>query len=212
MTVAIIDYGSSNLRSAFKAFELAAENAGLKTKIVVTNNPTDLKQANQIILPGVGAFADCRKGLAELDGMEKAIEEHVIVKKKPFLGICVGMQLMATIGREHKDTSGLDWLPGEVVAIEPSRAELKIPHMGWNNLTLQSPEHPLLKDLGNNPHFYFVHSYVFKPKENSDIIATFDYGGQFTAIIGRDNIVGTQFHPEKSQVNGLLLISNFLKW
>ena len=211
MTVAIIDYGSSNLRSAFKAFELGAENAGLKTKVIVTNNPNDLKRANQIVLPGVGAFADCRKGLAELDGMEKAIEEHVIVKKKPFLGICVGMQLMATIGREHKSTSGLNWLAGEVVAIEPSRAELKIPHMGWNNLNLTT-EHPVFNGIKENDHAYFVHSYQLKTANKADLLATVDYGGIITAAVARENIIGTQFHPEKSQSTGLRLISNFLSW
>jgi glutamine amidotransferase len=210
MTVAIIDYGSSNLRSAVKAFELAAENVGLKTRVLVTSNPSDLKLAKQIVLPGVGAFADCRRGLAKLDGMEKALEEHVRGEKKPFLGICVGMQLMATIGREHENTKGLDWLPGEVVALSPSEPELKIPHMGWNNINLNTSTHPLLKGIEKDKHFYFVHSYVFKPDENSDVIATFDYGGPFVAIVGRENIFGTQFHPEKSDKIGLQIINNFM--
>lgn len=212
MTVVIIDYGSSNLRSAVKAFELGSELGGLKTKVVVTNNSSDLKLAKHIVLPGVGAFADCRNGLSRLDGMEAELERYVLEKKIPFLGICVGMQLMATIGREYQNTEGLDWISGEVVPLVPSKPKLKIPHMGWNNLLLNDPRHPLLKGIENEPHFYFVHSYVFKPKKASDVIATIDYGGTFTAIIGRENIIGTQFHPEKSQLNGLRLISNFLNW
>ena len=212
MKVVIIDYGSSNLLSAIKAFELGAELAGLRSKVIVTNNSSDLKLAKHIVLPGVGAYADCRNGLSSLDGMEEELKEHVLIKKIPFLGICVGMQLMATIGREHKITKGLGWIPGEVVEIEPSEPKLKIPHMGWNNLTVNDPGHPLLKNIANDPHFYFVHSYIFKPDELSDVIATIEYGGTFTAIIGRENFVGTQFHPEKSQINGLRLISNFLNW
>jgi glutamine amidotransferase len=212
MTIAIVDYGSGNLRSATKAFERAVEEAGLKMSVVVIKSHSDLEAATHIVLPGVGAFADCRRGLAKLDGMEIALEEHVRVKKKPFLGICVGMQLMATMGRENNNTGGLNWLPGEVVKMTPTPTDLKVPHMGWNNLKIKAPQHPLVKGLKNGEHFYFVHSYVFQPTDPSDVIATIDYGGPVVAIIGRDNIVGTQFHPEKSQAMGLRVISNFIKW
>ncbi len=211
MTVAIIDYGSGNLRSAAKAFERAVTDASLGLKVVVTSDPADLKAASHIVLPGVGAFADCRRGLGVLDGMEAALEEQVRGEKKPFLGICVGMQLMAEIGREHKDTPGFGWMPGEVIAMTPSDPALKIPHMGWNNLSIQTP-HPFLDGIEDGRHVYFVHSYVFQPAEASDVLATVDYGGPVTAVIGRDNLLGTQFHPEKSQAVGLRLISNFLNW
>ena len=212
MTVAIIDYGSGNLRSTAKAFERAAGEAGLDLAVVVTRDPADLQAASHIVLPGVGAFADCRRGLAAVDGMQAALEEQVRVAKKPFLGICVGMQLMADIGREYEDIPGLGWVPGEVIAITPSDAGLKIPHMGWNDLTINSAAHPLLEGIQGGSHVYFVHSYVFQAAEPSDVLATVDYGGPVTAVIGRDNLVGTQFHPEKSQAWGLRLISNFLKW
>jgi len=212
MTVVIVDYGSGNLRSAAKAFERAVDEAQLKISVIVTSNPADLKAASHIVLPGVGAFADCRNGLARLDGMEIALKEHVQEKKTPFLGICVGMQLMATIGRENGDTQGLNWLPGEVVAMAPAQPNLKIPHMGWNNLTINIAQHPVLEGIEGDDHFYFVHSYVYQPTVPSDIIATTDHGGPVVAMIGRDNLIGTQFHPEKSQDKGLRLISNFIKW
>jgi glutamine amidotransferase len=211
MTVAIIDYGSGNLRSAAKAFERAVTDASLGLKVVVTSDPANLKAASHIVLPGVGAFANCRRGLGALDGMEAALEEQVRGEKKPFLGICVGMQLMAEIGREHKDAPGFGWMPGEVIAMTPSDPALKIPHMGWNNLSIQTP-HPFLDGIEDGRHVYFVHSYVFQPAEASDVLATVDYGGPVTAVIGRDNLLGTQFHPEKSQAVGLRLISNFLNW
>ncbi len=212
MTVVIVDYGSGNLRSASKAFEKAIFDDQINKNVLVTDKPSDLEFATHIVLPGVGTFADCRKGIAKINGMEIALEEHVRVNKKPFLGICVGMQLMATIGRENINTTGLDWLPGEVVKMKPSQSNLKIPHMGWNNLKIKKSQHPLLKRIENNKHFYFVHSYVYQPTDPSDIIATIDHGGSFAAVVGRDNIVGTQFHPEKSQRDGLKLISNFIKW
>jgi glutamine amidotransferase len=211
MTVAIIDYGSGNLRSAAKAFERAVDEAALNLSVVVTRDPADLASASHIVLPGVGAFADCRRGLAAVDGMEAALDEQVRVAKKPFLGICVGMQLMADMGREYEDVPGLSWVPGEVVAMTPSDPALKIPHMGWNDLTIKTP-HPLLDGIADGSHVYFVHSYIFKAAEPSDVLAGVDYGGPVTAVVGRDNIVGTQFHPEKSQAVGLRLISNFLKW
>ena len=196
--------------SAEKASARAAGNHG--GEVVVGNDPGLLQSASHIILPGVGAFADCRRGLANLDGMEAALEEQVKGLKKPFLGICVGMQLMAEIGREHKDTPGFGWLPGDVVAMTPSDPALKIPHMGWNDLTIKAPPHPFLDSIEDGSHVYFVHSYVFQAAEASDVLATVDYGGPVTAVIGRDNLVGTQFHPEKSQAVGLRLISNFLNW
>ena len=211
MTIAIIDYGSGNLLSARKAFEYALIEARSSKRVVVTNDPLELKNASHIVLPGVGAFAECRRALANLVGMEDALEENVRVQKKPFLGICVGMQLLATIGREHNLTKGLNWIPGEVVNLSPENDLLKIPHMGWNNVSICESNHPILKDIKKDIHFYFVHSYVFKPDNASDIIATVEYGGPVVAIIGRENIIGTQFHPEKSQVEGLRLISNFIK-
>ena len=212
MTVAIIDYGSGNLRSAAKAFERSVDDAGLGLKVVVTSDPADLKEATHIVLPGVGAFADCRRGLGAVDGMEDALHEQVIGAKKPFLGICVGMQLMADIGREHEDMAGLGWVPGEVITMTPPDQALKIPHMGWNDLTVNMPRHPFLDGVEDGRHVYFVHSYVFQAAEASDVLASVDYGGPVTAVIGRDNLVGTQFHPEKSQAVGLRLISNFLNW
>jgi glutamine amidotransferase len=212
MTVAIIDYGSGNLRSAAKAFERSVDDAGLDLKVVVSSDPADLKEATHIVLPGVGAFADCRRGLGAVHGMEDALHEQVIGAKKPFLGICVGMQLMADIGREHEDMAGLGWVPGEVIAMTPSDQALKIPHMGWNDLTVNMPRHPFLEGVEDGRHVYFVHSYVFQAAEASDVLASVDYGGPVTAVIGRDNLVGTQFHPEKSQAVGLRLISNFLNW
>ncbi len=212
MTVAIIDYGSGNLRSAAKAFERAAAEAGLDLDVTVTGEAKDLKGATHIVLPGVGAFADCRRGLGALDGMEDALEDQVIGSGKPFFGICVGMQLMAGIGREHVDTPGFGWVPGEVVALTPSDKSLKIPHMGWNDLKIEAPSHPLFDGIAEGAHVYFVHSYGLQAAEKPQVLATADYGGPVVAVVGRDNLVGTQFHPEKSQRVGLRLITNFLKW
>ena len=212
MTVAIIDYGSGNLRSAAKAFERAIAEAGLGLDVIVTGNADDLSGATHIVLPGVGAFADCRRGLSALDGMEDALTAQVIDAGKPFLGICVGMQLMADIGREHVDTPGFGWIPGEVVALTPADNSLKIPHMGWNELNIETPPHPVFEVLGDGSHVYFVHSYGLVPLVPSQILASVDYGGPLVAVVGRDNLLGTQFHPEKSQAVGLRLITNFLKW
>lgn len=212
MTVAIIDYGSGNLRSAAKAFERAAAEAGLGLDVKVTGEAKDLENASHIVLPGVGAFADCRRGLSALDGMEDALTGQVIGSGKPFFGICVGMQLMADIGREHVDTPGFGWVPGEVVALEPSDKSLKIPHMGWNDLKIEAPSHPVFEGISDGAHVYFVHSYGLVAAEKSHVLATADYGGPVVAVVGRDNLVGTQFHPEKSQAVGLRLITNFLKW
>jgi glutamine amidotransferase len=212
MTVAIIDYGSGNLRSAAKAFERAIGESGLDLDVSVTADAARLKDASHIVLPGVGAFADCKQGLSTLPGMEDALTEQVIGAGKPFLGICVGMQLMADIGREHVDTPGLGWVPGEVVAMTPSDETLKIPHMGWNDLNFSSPLHPIFEGIPEHAHVYFVHSYGFVPTDPAHVLASVDYGGPTPAAVGRDNLIGTQFHPEKSQAVGLRLITNFLKW
>lgn len=212
MSVAIIDYGSGNLRSAAKAFERAAREAGLDQPIQVTPDPDLVASAQRIVLPGVGAFADCMSGLTALDGMVEALDQAVLRDRRPFLGICVGMQLMATVGREHGDHRGLGWIDGEVVALTPSDPGLKIPHMGWNQLQPTDRSHPVLAGVQPGAHAYFVHSYRFSPSDPADTLATTDYGGAVAAIIGRHNMVGTQFHPEKSQATGLRLITNFLEW
>jgi glutamine amidotransferase len=214
MSVAIVDYGSGNLHSAAKAFERAARESGRDQLIVVTRDPQQVASADRVVLPGVGAFADCRRGLDAIPGMVDALESAVRKNGKPFFGICVGMQLMAERGREYQVTPGLGWIAGEVDRIAPSDPALKIPHMGWNTLNVSEP-HPLLADIPTGPdglNAYFVHSYELKPAMRDDLVAQADYGGPVTAIVGRDNMVGTQFHPEKSQRLGLALIANFLKW
>lgn len=214
MTVAIVDYGSGNLHSAAKAFERAARESADSQPIVVTSDPEAIRRADRVVLPGVGAFADCRRGLDAVPGMIEALQETVQRKGRPFLGICVGMQLMAERGREYEVTDGLGWIPGEVERIKPSEPTLKIPHMGWNTLVPTGP-HPLLDGipLGEDGlHAYFVHSYSLNVRERADLVAEADYGGSITAIVARDTYAGTQFHPEKSQRLGLALIANFLKW
>jgi imidazole glycerol-phosphate synthase subunit HisH len=214
VSVAIVDYGSGNLHSAAKAFERASRDIGSAMPIEVTSDPAKVAAASRVVLPGVGAFADCRRGLDEIDGMIEALNETVLQRGRPFFGICVGMQLMAERGREYQVTPGLGWIAGEVDRIAPSDASLKIPHMGWNTLNMLKP-HALLDEIPLGPdglHAYFVHSYELKPQKHSDLVAQADYGGALTAIVGRDNMVGTQFHPEKSQRLGLKLIANFLKW
>ena len=214
MSVAIIDYGSGNLHSARKAFERAAREAGVDEEIVVTSDPAAVAKADRIVLPGVGAFADCRRGLDGVDGMVDAMTEAVRRNGRPFFGICVGMQLMASRGLEYQTTLGLDWIGGDVKPIEPDDAGLKIPHMGWNTLHPQR-EHPLLDGIETGPnglHAYFVHSFALDPKNQDEVMAVTDYGGPLTAVVARDNMAGTQFHPEKSQKLGLALIANFLKW
>ena len=214
MSVVIVDYGSGNLNSAAKAFERAAGEAEIDLPIVVTSDPDRVRRAERIVLPGVGAFADCRRGLDAVPGLVGALTEAVVQGGRPFLGICVGMQLMATCGREYETSPGLDWVPGEVVGIAPKDPLLKIPHMGCNTLRARSI-HPLLEGIAtgeNGLHAYFVHSYALKPEQDSDIVAVTDYGGPVTAIVARDNMAGTQFHPEKSQKLGLALIANFLRW
>jgi|TARA_R110002126_G_scaffold278167_6_gene424567 glutamine amidotransferase len=211
--VTIIDYGAGNLHSAAKAFERMAEGLGGIT-IEVTADPERVRQADRIMLPGVGAFADCKAGLDAVPGMEEVLEERVIKGGTPFLGVCVGMQLMASEGREKTVTAGLGWIPGAVQAITPSDPALKVPHMGWNTISITHP-HPLFDNIPDGPdglHAYFVHSYHLVTQSPDTLLATTDYGGPLTACVGRDNMFGTQFHPEKSQALGLTLIENFLKW
>jgi len=212
MSVAIIDYGSGNLRSAAKAFERAAREADLTETITVTADPGVVRNSDRVVLPGVGAYADCKRGLLAIDGMAEAIREHVDGTRKPFFGICVGMQLMASRGLEHGVTEGFDWIKGDVEHITPSDPALKIPHMGWNELDVPANPHPLFAGVETGMHVYFVHSYHLNAADSHDVLATTDYGGPITAAVGRDNIVGTQFHPEKSQEAGLRIITNFLRW
>jgi glutamine amidotransferase len=214
MSVAIVDYGSGNLHSAAKAFERAARECGYAEPIVVTHDPDQVARAERVVLPGVGAFADCRRGLDAVSGMVDALNMRVRDQGRPFLGICVGMQLMAERGREYEVTAGLGWIPGEVDRITPSDPGLKIPHMGWNTLNEVRP-HKLLEGIPVGPqglHGYFVHSFHLKTADPASLVAQADYGGPVTAIVGRDTAVGTQFHPEKSQRLGLRLIANFLAW
>jgi glutamine amidotransferase len=214
MHLAIIDYGSGNLHSAAKAFERAAREAGSDLAVKVTARPEDVAAAERLVLPGVGAFADCKRGLEAVPGMTEALEEAVQRRGTPFLGICVGLQLMASRGLEHGVTPGLDWIKGEVRPIEPADPELKIPHMGWNTLRM-TRAHALLEGIPEGEgglHAYFVHSYHLVPEEGGDLVASTDYGGPVTAFIAKDNMAGSQFHPEKSQRLGLKLIANFLRW
>jgi len=213
MTVAIIDYGSGNLHSAAKAFERAAREHGAGEAVVVTSDPDVVRKAERIVLPGVGAFRDCRDGLKAVPGMWETVEEEV-ARGKPFYGICVGMQLLASRGLEHGETQGFGWIPGDVTLIKPKDPGLKIPHMGWNTLNRQRP-HALLDGLDLGPeglHGYFVHSYHMVTRDPADVVATTEYGGPVSAFVARDNIAGSQFHPEKSQALGLALIANFLAW
>jgi glutamine amidotransferase len=214
MRVVIIDYGSGNLRSATKAFERAAREAGIDADIELTDRADRVATADRIVLPGVGAYADCRRGLDAVDGMTGALVEAVEQKARPFLGICVGMQLMSSRGLEKTTTQGLDWISGDVIEMTPDDALLKIPQIGWNTLDLRSP-HPLFDGIPTGAeglHAYFVHSYHLAADNPGDVIATTNYGGPVTAFVGRDNMVGSQFHPEKSQKLGLALIANFLRW
>ena len=210
MLTVLVDYDSGNLHSAEKAFlRMASEVGG--GEILVSSHPEDVARADRIVLPGDGAFPACRQALDGYGGLFEAIEQAVRVKARPFLGICVGMQMMASWGREYHDTPGFDWVPGEVVKISPADPGLKVPHMGWNDLVIDRP-HALLKGIATGDHAYFVHSYHFRVENPQHLLAHADYAGPITAIIGRDTMVGTQFHPEKSQATGLRLIANFLRW
>jgi glutamine amidotransferase len=209
MTTVIVDYNSGNLRSAEKSFQRMADELGMG-KVIVTDDPDTVRGADRVVLPGVGAFADCRRELGAIDGLFGAIEEHV-KSGKPFMGICVGMQMMATRGLEHGNHAGFDWIKGDVKLMTPDDPTLKIPHMGWNNLDLNT-DHPVFDGINSGDHVYFVHSYHLVPENEDDLVASVDYGGPITAAVARDNIVGTQFHPEKSQSTGLRLIGNFLSW
>ncbi len=210
MLTALVDYDSGNLHSAAKAFQRMANEAGNGT-IVVTSEPDMVARADRIVLPGDGAYPSCHAALYRFEGLAQAIEEAMTVKARPFLGICIGMQMLATRGLEFQKTDGFDQIPGEVDRIIPADPSLKVPHMGWNDLVVAQP-HPVLDGITTGDHAYFVHSYQFKVAENRDLLAHVDHGGQITAIVGRGNVVGTQFHPEKSQTTGLRLIANFLGW
>jgi glutamine amidotransferase len=210
-TVAIVDYGSGNLRSAQKALARVANEHVTRHEITVTADADVVAKAERIVLPGVGAFGDCMTGLRSVPGMIDVLNQAVLKRGVPFLGICVGMQLLADVGREFGDHAGLGWIGGEVVRIAPSDPALKIPHMGWNELAMGRP-HPLLANIPSGAHAYFVHSYEFRARDSADVIATTDYGGAINAVTGRGNVAGTQFHPEKSQAVGLALLANFLKW
>lgn len=209
--VALIDYGSGNLRSAEKALARAAWERAMAHEIVITSNPATVADAERIVLPGVGAFGDCMRGLSAIAGMTDALSDAVLKRGVPFLGICVGMQMLASVGREFGEHAGLGWIEGDVVKLTPSDPALKIPQIGWNELTITRP-HPLFAGIGPDAHAYFVHSYAMRTSDPTDVLATSDYGGVFVAAVGRDNIVGTQFHPEKSQAAGLTLLGNFLAW
>ncbi|WP_234187707.1 imidazole glycerol phosphate synthase subunit HisH [Shinella sp. NM-101] len=211
MRVAIIDYGSGNLRSATKAFERAAREAGITAEIDLTDKAERVASADRIVLPGVGAYADCRRGLDAVPGMVEALRETVEAKARPFLGICVGMQLMSSRGLEKTVTEGLGWIRGDVVKMTPSDPELKIPQIGWNTLDAKRP-HPLFDGIPETLHAYFVHSYHLAAENPEDVVATVDYGGPMTAFVTNGNKAGAQFHPEKSQTLGLALITNFLRW
>jgi len=211
MTTVIVDYQSGNLHSAEKSFQRMAAETGQGGPVVVSSDPEAVLRAARIVLPGVGAFGDCRAGLAAIPGLFEAIEARAIRQGAPFLGICVGQQMMATLGREFGDHPGFGWIPGEVVRLAPADPALKVPHMGWNALEIAGT-HPVLAGIASGEHAYFVHSYHLIPEDPAHRLATVDHGGPVTAVVARDNLVGTQFHPEKSQATGLRLIANFLAW
>ena len=210
MTTVLIDYDSGNLHSAEKAFQRMARETG-QGMVRVSNRPEDVATASRIVLPGDGAFPACRRGLAAIDGLEEAIVEAVTKRAIPFLGICVGMQMLANEGHEYETVSGFGWVAGDVRKITPNDPALKVPHMGWNDLVID-PTHPVLEGIATGAHAYFVHSYHMEMRDPAHRLAHCDYGGDVTAIVGHANVIGTQFHPEKSQEAGLRLIANFLNW
>ncbi len=211
MSIAVVDYGSGNLRSVAKALEVAASNISLNCKVVVTSNPNIIKQSDKILLPGQGSFKDCYLGIKKISGLEETLNEYVLVKKKPILGICVGMQLFAKIGYESQETKGFGWIDAEVRKINNVNKKLKLPHMGWNELELKK-DCFLFSNIKNKSHVYFIHSYEFITKQKDYVVATTNYKNPIIASVKKENIVGTQFHPEKSQKNGLIILENFLKW
>ena len=211
MSITVIDYGSGNLKSAAKALENAANNININSKIVVTSDPKTIKQSDKIVLPGQGSFRDCYLSIKKIPGLNEALNEFVLEKKKPILGICVGMQLFAKIGYESQETKGFGWIDAEVRKINNMNKKLKLPHMGWNEIELKK-DCFLFSNIKNKSHVYFIHSYEFMTKEKDCVIATTNYGNSIIVSVKKENIVGTQFHPEKSQKNGLIILENFLKW
>ena len=211
MSIAIIDYGSGNLRSAAKALEVANKNLNVNSKIVITSDPEVIKKSNKIILPGQGSFRDCFLGIKKINGLIDTLNDFVLVQKKPIFGICVGMQLFAKIGYESEKTKGFGWIDGVVKKINNLDKTLKLPHMGWNQIEFKK-DFLLFSGIENKSHMYFVHSYEFLTKQKDCIVATTNYGNSIIVAVAKDNIFGTQFHPEKSQKNGLKLLENFLKW
>ncbi|MCC5961357.1 MAG: imidazole glycerol phosphate synthase subunit HisH [Rhodobacteraceae bacterium] len=210
MLTVLVDYESGNLHSAEKAFQRMSAETGAGN-VLVSARAEDVARATRIVLPGDGAYPACRRALGAVDGLTEALEEAVLKRAVPFMGICVGMQMLASMGREYEDVAGLDWIGGEVVRIAPDNPALKVPHMGWNDLVIDRA-HPVLEGVSSGDHAYFVHSYQFRVADPAHLLAHVDYDGPVTAIVARDNIVGTQFHPEKSQATGLRMIANFLRW
>jgi len=211
MLIAVIDYGSGNLKSAAKALEVAASNINKSFKIAVTSDPKIIKQSDKIVLPGQGSFRDCYLGIKRISGLDEALNEFVLEKKKPILGICVGMQLFAKIGYESQETKGFGWIDAEVRKINNMNKKIKLPHMGWNEIELKE-DCFIFSNIKNKSHFYFIHSYEFMTKQKDCVAATTNYGNSIIASVEKENIVGTQFHPEKSQKNGLIILENFLRW
>ena len=211
MSIAVIDYGSGNLKSAAKALEVAVNNVNLSSKIVVTSNPQIIKQSDKIILQGQGSFRDCYLGIKKIPGLNETLNEFVLVKKKPIFGICVGMQLFAKTGYESQETKGFGWIDGEVRKINNINKKLKLPHMGWNEIELKK-DCFIFSNIKNKSHVYFIHSYEFMTKQKECVVATTNYGNSIVVSVAKENIIGTQFHPEKSQKNGLIILENFLNW
>jgi len=211
MLISVIDYGSGNLKSVAKALEVAANNISINCKVVVTSDPKIIKQSDKILLPGQGSFRDCYSGIKKISGLEEALNEYVLEKKKPIIGICVGMQLFAKTGYESQETKGFGWIDAEVRKINNANKKMKLPHMGWNEIELKK-DCFLFSNIKNKSHVYFIHSYEFITKQKDYVVATTNYGNSIIVSVEKENIIGTQFHPEKSQKNGLIILENFLKW